>query len=410
MSDQPTIQFAQANYDVHGAWHHMTPQTRTLLKDIQENPDKLAEHAANGIRTSRFLNYIQEGGEDSFGDAQDGQGNPVKLARWQDENNITHEYEIKAGIFASSPNEMAMSNSSTPVPVGGTTGEFIANSQGHLCFVVQKVESVTTDIGTATTALGILEFIAVKALTRIVDGMKTTAADAAAVAEAVGNAEREADEAVATIARIESAIKIIKFLGTASTILGVLTLLVDGFFALFHKMTCAFSVWNETDLDFEWSITHTGKYTHCINQQNNLNIENWNNFPGMNKVDDGLIPLGGGLTYDKVAAVELVFANGDKGDMVSAANILFNFSVRTKGTQNTVFVASVEVPLTSDNKMSVSADGSKQKSSDKQQSFDFSVDGKQYVVNMATDQVSGTTNYAGVTGYNYTILLHVTEQ
>lgn len=78
MATTPTIRYAEADYDVHGAWHHMTPYTQDLLRRMKENPEVLAEHAANGVHTSRFLNYIQEGGDDSFGDGKDSQGNPVK--------------------------------------------------------------------------------------------------------------------------------------------------------------------------------------------------------------------------------------------------------------------------------------------------------------------------------------------
>jgi hypothetical protein len=266
-------------------------------------------------------------------------------------------------------------------------------------------------------------------LTKYLAGLRNTAKNAFELAELPFNSGVEADKAVATVAKVEGAIKWVKWSGRAAMVLGVLALLVDGFFALFHKMTYSLEMWNETSVDLEWSITYTGSIkdvsdplnegdTVWINNQNNVKPTDWQQFPKKNAIDDGLIPLGGGLTYEKVAAVSLVFANGSEKTVVSAAGIRTCISIRQKGGTENVCVVLLHAPLTGKNKMHLgSGKGdrsyyySKVKSATDAQSFSFTftVDGKKLEATIHTDQVKGQTNYGGIEGYNYNALLHIKE-
>ncbi|QQS54166.1 MAG: hypothetical protein IPM89_15360 [Candidatus Competibacteraceae bacterium] len=229
------------------------------------------------------------------------------------------------------------------------------------------------------------------------------------------NAAQDGDEAAQDVVNFANALRVVNIATKVFAVVSILSVLVDFFLAVFHKMTYTFSMWNETDVDLEWSLTYTADDTSWLNSDGKSG-GNWYPFPKMNNVESGLIPLGGGLDYDKVAAVNLSLANGSKSAAISAVGIHVCIAIRQKGATENVMVVLIDAPLIGDNKMlldqgkgdeSYYNDNIDRATESLSTSFKFQVAGKTLEAKLSTDQNSGETHYGGIGGYNYNALLYI---
>ena len=414
---------AASPYDTPGCWHHMTPFTVGQLEATRRDPAQLSVMVADAYRQGRFLKYLQEGGEEAFGDATDKAGRPVKVAKFVDDQGVTHEIELKTGLVPD-PVSYGSAAQSDPednkgVPCGGAQGSFLATSQGSLTFTVQRVEDVTGLAGSITTAAGFLDLVLVRALTAKLNALQGPADSAMTLEALTESSDGLAQAAAQTLVDVKGVLKVAGWVGSGATVLGVLALLVQLFFAIFHKMTGTLSVWNNTSQDFECKVTYLNSGSTVINPDGKPLLAGYQRFPAKNTVQDGLDPLGGGLTYDTVSSLDLVFANGAENAIVADVGIQACVSIRRAGETDPCCSVLIDMPLLGKNGMLLSdRGGGKEFYDGKLSSFQrqltvpdhsFESRGSRLTVSLCTDQIEEKTTYAGIDGFNYNLLMHIEE-
>jgi len=410
--DRPAITFGSFASDVYGSWNVMTDATSTRMQAVVGDPNAWKDLVQDQMLVHGFYSSLQTSGEDAWGDATSSSGGPVKVAEWTDPNGVLHQIQCRAVVTPQVGSGLA-----DPTPTGaGATAQIISNSRGESALVTQKIEKATTWTGTATTLAFLVEKAVVKGLTTKLDRLKSTASDAKDLLDKEWYSDEGYEEAVADVLRVEGAIKAVEVFGKVTVVLAVISALVDGIFALFHPTTMSVSMWNETDLDLEWSLGYLNNGSYWINSDGGQNGD-WRPFPKKSTVNGDVTPIFGPITQETVAAVNLLFANGKSNGPLADQPIEQCILVRQAGSSGVPYVLLLSAPLVGANSLGVGTGAGDQDyfnatlagtpSDQLDQHYTFSIGGTQVDFHLVTDALKGQTTYAGFQGYNYNTLLYI---
>jgi hypothetical protein len=256
----------------------------------------------------------------------------------------------------------------------------------------------------------------VKGLSKKLDTLKGTASDSKSLYERELLSDEGYEEALGDVVRVEGAIKAVAVFGKVATGLAVISALVDGIFRLFHPTTMSVAMWNETDLDLEWSLPYLNDGSYWINSDGGQNAT-WRPFPKKSTVNNDVSPIFGPITEPTVAAVNLLFANGTSSSPLADQPIDQCIAIRAKGSTDDPYVVLLSAPLVGANSMGMgSGKGDLDyfntnidttQSSQLDLHYPFKVTGTQLDFHLVTDALKGQTTYAGFQGYNYNTLLYI---
>ncbi|WP_222195814.1 LamG domain-containing protein [Modestobacter italicus] len=410
--DRPTITFGSFASDVYGSWNVMTDATTTRMQAAAGDSTAWAGLVQDQMLANGFFTSLQTSGEDGWGDATDTSGRPVKVAEWTDSAGIVHQIQCRAALTP-----QVGGDPGDPVPTGGgATAQIISSTRGDSALVVQKIEKATTWSGIGTTLAFLVEKAVVKGLTAKLDGLKSTASDAKDLYTKELMSDEGYEQAVADVVEVEGVIKAVEIFGRVTAVLAVLSALVDGIFALFHPTTMSVSMWNETDLDLEWSLGYLNDGSYWVNSDGGQNGD-WRPFPKKSTVNGDVSPIFGPITQETVAAVNLLFANG-KGDGPLADQPIDQcILVRQAGSTDVPQCLLLSAPLVGANSLGLSAGAGDQAyfnatlagtpSDQLDQQYTVSIGGEQIDFHLVADALKGQTTYAGFQGYNYNTLLYI---
>jgi hypothetical protein len=410
----PTITAEPSKADAGGCWHFMTPQVAKRLAAIRKDPTKLKDHVEASIRATDFLRHLKTAGDDAFGDAHDAAGNPMKLAKWEDPKSIQHTIEVKAAMQEKGLAD-ADEGPNAPVSYSGAAVMLIRDSQGNVSFVTHTIRDVSFWTGTAAGIAGLIAWIIQRILTARLNYVQSAVNSAIQLGWIAG--EHQVPQAAQQIARLSSAAKFFRIAGDVFMFIGIVAMLTDFFVQLFHKTTMCLSVWNDTDVDLEYSVSYIDSRCVWINPDPGVNVGAWLPLPKRNAASGDLANLGVG-SQPHVASGDIMLASGAKEAVITAVGVHACVSIRQKGTGTPACVILIEAPLVGKNSMSLGAgagDGTyfNTKVNSAQQTFrttfDFSLGGRALTGTLCTDQIEGETSYIGVEGYNYTMMMQINQ-
>ena len=436
----PQITMGVFPSNLHGNWNVMTPSSVTRMQSVVGDSTNWAALVEDQMQLQGFFSSLQQSGDDGWGDATDQNGNPVKVAEWTDSSGTVHTIQNRA-IVSVPVSSSAVSSSAVsgrkagghggkgdggsghggggltdPTPTGaGATAQLIYNTRNEATLIAQKVQTVSQWTGGALTLAVLLEKAVMKGLNSKLSTLKSSASDAKGLYDQEQLSDEAYDEALGAVVDMEKAIGVVDVIGSIGTGLAVLAGLVDGIFALFHPTTTSVSMWNETELDLEWSLTYLNDGSYWLNSDGQ-DQTTWRPFPAINTVTTDTSPIFGPITQETVAAVNLLFGNGKSGSPLAANDIDQCIAIREKNSDDEPYILLLSAPLTGANSMGMGQGAGDENyytttypdtPMNATASYTFTIGGQSVEFNLTADAMNGQTTYAGFQGYNYNTLLYI---
>jgi hypothetical protein len=344
---------------------------------------------------SNFLKYLKEQGASAFKVVPGKNYSCVRASRGG------YELEIRAQV--DEQKESSTDSSGKPVTVGGSIGIYLNDPNGEEEITAKKIQVTANTISEISGAASVIANVIKRGLTRYLSSLADV--ESGSVEEAIGTAVEAASEEIGSEIGLEFAIEslsLVEFIGIAVAVIALLLIL---FFALVKTMTHQLTVFNMTDYDIEYEIT----YLHnSIPLQNHQGI-----LPKMNSVKDSLIPLGGGVTYNLASKTSLFLRNKEEN-----RGLGYVIAFRCQGSEFTLLG---DIPSLGQNSFlikpgymggehffnEITGGDNPFKRNKAHKTLRLSEGFGLISATLANDQLSGETNYAGYSGYNYCSLLYI---